>query len=276
MTYHPKDMVPTALFFATKTENWYPKLSTFTERMQREQPNVKNPIDEEKIKAPEFVLSQGLRFTFDVRHPHRGLKGAYMELQTLAKGKGESAPDLHNSGIEFKTQLQELPLERDGPPQRQSSQQIQQRIDNVYANTKETLITTALTTDAYFHYTPSQILMASLHLADYPLAHLYLTSKIGTAPSSFQTKVIDTIDSSMTMLRDASGPAPVGELKQIDKKLYHCRNPEKMDLVSLNKAQKRDKTEDGVLDEKVVKKRKLERETAEKDADVFGPAITNK
>lgn len=62
------------------------------------------------------------------------------------------------------------------------------------------------------------------------------------------------------------------EFKRIDKKLYKCRNPEKIDLVGINKAVKRDGGHGaGGMDEKVVKKRKLERERSEKEgADIFG------
>ena len=65
------------------------------------------------------------------------------------------------------------------------------------------------------------------------------------------------------------------ELIRIDKKLYQCRIPEKMDLVGINKAQKRDGIEpDGKLDGGVAKKRKLERERLERDGgDLFGPAL---
>lgn len=62
------------------------------------------------------------------------------------------------------------------------------------------------------------------------------------------------------------------EFKRIDKKLYKCRNPEKIDLVGINKVVKRDGGHGvGGMDEKVVKKRKLERERREKEgADIFG------
>lgn len=62
------------------------------------------------------------------------------------------------------------------------------------------------------------------------------------------------------------------EFKRIDKKLYKCRNPEKVDLVGINKAVKRNGGHAvGGVDEKVVKKRKLEREMSEKEgADIFG------
>lgn len=35
----------------------------------------------EQILAGEFLLCQGLRFAFDVKHPFRALEGAVMELR---------------------------------------------------------------------------------------------------------------------------------------------------------------------------------------------------
>lgn len=37
----------------------------------------------EEIVAGEFLLCQGLRFAFDVRHPFRGLEGVILELRRL-------------------------------------------------------------------------------------------------------------------------------------------------------------------------------------------------
>lgn len=37
----------------------------------------------EEILAAEFLLCQGIRFAFDVRHPYRALEGAVMELKQL-------------------------------------------------------------------------------------------------------------------------------------------------------------------------------------------------
>jgi cyclin H len=52
--------------------------------------------------------------------------------------------------------------------------------------------------------------------------------------------------------------------------LKKCRNPEKIDLVGLQKA----KREGEAIDEKVIKKRKLEREQSAKEGeDLFGPEI---
>ncbi len=62
------------------------------------------------------------------------------------------------------------------------------------------------------------------------------------------------------------------EFKRIDKKLYKCRNPEKVDLVGINKSVKRNGGHVvGGLDEKVVKTWTLERVRSQKEgADIFG------
>jgi cyclin H len=55
------------------------------------------------------------------------------------------------------------------------------------------------------------------------------------------------------------------------KKLRMCRNPEKLDLVKLQRVKREG---DGEDDEKVIKKRRLEREKSAKEADdLFGPEI---
>ena len=67
MTYHPKQIMMCALFLATKSDLWHISLHKFVTRIGK--------ITEEDVKAPEFLLMQGLRFTLDVRHPMRGLEG---------------------------------------------------------------------------------------------------------------------------------------------------------------------------------------------------------
>src|SRR4051794_7947519 len=84
MTYHPTDILKTALFFATKTENFYFRLTKFADAIGKTTP--------EDVLASEFLLTQGLRFTFDVRHPFRALEGAIMELQAMANGAIPALP----------------------------------------------------------------------------------------------------------------------------------------------------------------------------------------
>lgn len=75
MTYPPPKMLKTCLFFGAKAENSYPRVNTFAEKF----PNTTG----DEILAGEFLLCQGIRFAFDVRHPFRALEGAIMQLRTF-------------------------------------------------------------------------------------------------------------------------------------------------------------------------------------------------
>jgi cyclin H len=249
MTYHPTDILKTALFFATKTENHYFRLTKFADAIGKTTP--------EDVLACEFLLTQGLRFTFDVRHPYRALEGAVMELQAMAKGDisvlpGEGVPENRPMNME-------------------------KRVKDAHGKAREYLKTSALLTDVYFHFTPSQIMMAALTLADLELMKWYIWTKFpaNAALGEMGEKVLATIENCADMLQTmapSSEPSAVErkELQALAKKLKKCRNPEKMDLVGLQRA----KREGGGDDEKVIKKRKLEREqSARNGEDLFGPEI---
>lgn len=267
MTYHPKEIMPTALFLATKTENSYIPLKDFASKFPKATP--------EDVLAPEFLLTQGLRFTFDVRHPYRGLEGGYMELVGLANGNGITETSGQMVSAQIQQDMMHLEAVKNGSKVHGSTG-IVQRTEKSKAKAKDILETSALLTDTYFLYTPSQICLSAWFLADEPLIRFYLDTKFPT-PSTLKQKLLTTIYACAGLLRSSPSANPeeaeMNELKRIDKKLYMCRNPEKIDLVGINKAQKREGAENG-LDEKVVKKRKLEREKSEKEAeDVFGPAL---
>ncbi|KAF4637100.1 hypothetical protein G7Y89_g1004 [Cudoniella acicularis] len=243
MTYYPPDILKTALFFATKTENHYFRLTKFAEAMSKTKP--------EDILASEFLLTQGLRFTFDVRHPFRALEGAVMEMNAMASG------------------------EIDGPALKGMGRKVMM----AHGKAREYLKTSALLTDVYFHYTPSQIMIASLMIADRELIQLYISTKIPSDhPSSpdLQAKILETLEQCAEMLKTvepSADPAPAEkkEISALGKKLKKCRNPDMIDLVGLQRAKR--EGEEG-LDEKVVKKRKLEREQSAKEGeDLFGPSL---
>ena len=268
MTYHPKEMMPSAIFLATKTENHYTSLNSFVAKLQK--------TTAEDVIAPEFLLTQGLRFTFDVRHPHRGLEGGFMELLALARGKENLVPSNTRSPGQLQQAMTELEPVKGGSKISRSAEDVVRRIQTAHGKAKDVLKTAALLTDAYFLYTPSQIWMSSLYLADEPLARFYINSKLPSS-SPIQPRLFTILKSCADLLRSSPsadpGEAEMKELMKIDKKLYKCRNPEKIDLVGINKAQKREGHEDG-LDDKLIKKRKLERQKSEKEVeDIFGPAL---
>ncbi|KAK2877300.1 hypothetical protein FQN49_001251 [Arthroderma sp. PD_2] len=315
MTYHPKSIMPCALFLATKTDNFYMSLRSFTEHI----PNSTM----ENIIAPEFLLTQGLRFTFDVRHPFRGLEGGMMELNAIAKG--EATPGPHQPGHTvsgLQKAMQSLPPPPPSIAGPVPATPLSTRLAKVHHNTREVLKHSVQMTDVYFLYTPSQIWLSALLLVDKPLAKFYLETKLGppspstssssASPSAMlsalHAKLTPVLQSCCAILTSyiqnngssntAPDPTKMKRLKQIGKKLFHCQNPEREDLVALNKLQKQggsathtgantpsestaatasasagggdDQAVESDID-RAAKKRKLEREKFESEKDsIFG------
>ncbi|OQE40008.1 hypothetical protein PENCOP_c006G06488 [Penicillium coprophilum] len=294
MTYHPKSIMACALFVATKTDNYYISLRQFAD-------GIPGDTTTEDVIAPEFLLMQGLRFTFDVRHPFRGLEGGVMELQAIAQGQGQPAPHLPHETAE---DLQQGLLSIAPPPVPSSS--MSDRIARAHGTTRELLKSAAQMTDAYFLYTPSQIWFSAFLLADRPLAEFLLDVKLGgpvtaTIPApetddnglvnplyEIRSKLHHVLTECSALLQSytplSSDPAQMKSLKRIAKKLYHCQNPEKVNLAA---ARKRDSAQPSTIvqsdtgiatseseTERLAKKRKLEQEQlVRQDGDVFGPEL---
>jgi len=294
MTYHPRQIFPTALFLATKTENHIFSLTSFAAKF----PKTTN----EDVVAPEFLLMQGLRFTFDVRHPHRSLRGGLLELLSMARGEAALLPGMDKSAKAVQQDMMALPPAKSANNNAAVSKQtastktakgLETRCLQAWDRAKETLSEGALLTDAYFLYTPAQIWLAALLLADEPVTLFFLSTKFptsatvnlpsaSTSPDATATalniqyaRILSTIRACATLLSayiSTQAKESRDELVRIDKKLYQCQNPEKRDLVGLNRAQKRDGDDDADVDGRAAKKRRLEREEAEKD-DVFGGSL---
>ncbi|KAJ5223509.1 hypothetical protein N7468_008051 [Penicillium chermesinum] len=285
MTYHPKSIMACALFLATKTDNYYMSLRQFAEGIPG-----KKPTTQEEVIGPEFLLMQGLRFTFDVRHPFRGLEGGIMELQAIAEGQGQPGPHLTHQTPQ---QLQQKLLAISPGPVRASS--ISDRIGRAHGTTREILKTAAQMTDAYFLYTPSQIWLSALLLADRPLAEFYLDTKLGGPltstdikpdPSDLQNPLYDLRTKLLRVLTDCSAllqayqplssdPGQMADLQRIAKKHHHCLNPEKKlapkRTPAGTEASPAPASESET--ERLAKKRKLEAEKARSSQDIFGPEL---
>ena len=270
MTYHPKQMMPSALFLSTKTENHYISLKNFVAKLPK--------TTAEDVVAPEFLLTQALRFTFDVRHPQRGLEGGFMDLLAISTGTYHPPPGSQASSKSLQQEMLELTPPENVKLKAKSPADLKTRIQIAHGKAKEILKTSALLTDAYFLYTPSQLWLSAFMKADEPLANFYLETKFSSShdvPSRLRSTLQVCIDLLAQSPSVKPGEVEIKELTRIDKKLYKCRNPEKIDLVGINKAHKREgETKDGaVVDEKTLKKRKLE--PAPKDSDdMFGPTIS--
>lgn len=167
MTYPPTELLKTSLFFGCKAEGFYIRLAKLAEKF----PNTTS----EQILAGEFLLCQGIRFAFDVRHPFRALEGAILELR------------------------KRLPDE-------------ETRINNAHAKAREILKFSALVTDVYFHFTPSQIMMAALLIADSRLVDILVPrppkdidangdDAVGAHTNVYE-KIMTTVEGCREMLED--------------------------------------------------------------------------
>ncbi|KAK0727620.1 cyclin-like protein [Lasiosphaeria miniovina] len=270
MTYSPQDMMIVALFFACKAEGWFTRVTDFL-KMGSFRSLKKQPED---ILAGEFLFCQGIRFAFDVRHPFRPLIGAGMELRRLGDIKEE-------------------------------------RIRAAEERAKSILRFSSLVTDAYFHYTPSQIMLAALSLADRELAerlihetfhHITPPANKGTptnggdgAPNDshqpkgqnkeaiigqqIRDKVLGTIEACREMMAHEM-PERSKEHWQskdmyqdlilpIKKKLKKCRDPDRSNLVALQRARREEALKKGDSDDGDPEDRGG---TVDDDAAVFGEA----
>ncbi|KAJ4367130.1 hypothetical protein N0V83_007660 [Neocucurbitaria cava] len=263
MTYHVHNMSRTIMFLATKVEVHNLKVDEFAAFF----PSAS--VTTESILAPEYTVMQGLRYNLDVRHPFRGLAGGCMELLEIAGGR-YTGP---GSGEETQAKMLRLPKKTDGPAVTWTVEQMENRIKNASFFASKTLKEAALLTDAYFLYTPSHIWLAAHLLADEPLTLFYLSLKLPPSPTT-QNSAPPSPPVQPSYPPTASTPS---EVKRLIGKLKMCRDPDKIDLVKLNQAQKRDAVaEDGSggLEVSKAKRRKLERETYEKEADAFwGPEL---
>lgn len=284
MTYHPKAIMPCALFLATKTENHYTSLKNFASKVPKTTP--------EDIAAAEVLVAQALRFCFDVRHPFRGLEGGIMELLALAEGKGGgSCPGEAHEAKRLQHEMLCLPPRQawtptsslSPPPQLPATNastpdKLRSRIQKTHSLCSSLLKVAPLLTDAYFHFSPSQIFLSCLLLVDSPLLHFFLSVKLPSPTHlPLKTKLLATLERLAVVLHaymEAPTESQMEELKAIDRKLYKCRNPERVDLVGLDRQKKtHGDGGEGGGDERQKKKRRLERERSEKDGEVFGGAL---
>lgn len=156
MTYPPTELLKTCLFFGCKAEGYYMRLSKFAEKFPK--------TTGEEILAAEYILCQGIRFAFEVKHPYRALEGAIMELRRLGGYDDD-------------------------------------RINRAHRKARDILKFSSLVTDAYFHYTPSQIMFASLAMADEGLVEHIMREAFAGQSEVVKENVVNVIESCKEMLK---------------------------------------------------------------------------
>lgn len=273
-TYPPKETYKSVLFLASKTEGVHMTLGEFARSISSKP---------EQILAPEYKIIQALRFTLDVRQPTRGLRGCYMELENLAHGRAAPLPFLApKTPADLQQDMVFLPsppqhcLSDWTPPPNVDEKALVARAWAAYTAARMMLDDAALLTDAYFMYTPPQIYLAALKLADEPLYTLFMSLHL-PSQHPMHGSIIATISACASMMGsfDKSQVMSKEERVSVEKRLEEVRDPSTKDLVKRHEEAKRGGGEEGILDEQQAKKRKLAREASMKEGDdLFGPSLS--
>ncbi|OAA65623.1 cyclin-like protein [Niveomyces insectorum RCEF 264] len=225
MTYPPAALFKTALFFGAKAEGYYHKLAAFADKF----PNT-TAAD---IVAGEFLLCQGLRFAFDVKHPFRALEGAIMELRRLQDASAAAGA----SGTPGRTSASE--------DSGSNNELTEDRIAAAHRRARAILKFSSLVTDAYFHYTPAQIMLAALWLADRGLVERLLLQETfrratngGGAETTPACAALLAAEPPERFTAYWGQPESNNLIKPLLRKLKTCRDPDRWDLVALQQAKK--------------------------------------
>jgi cyclin H len=188
-----------------------------------------------------------------------------MELDNIVEGR----PD---SKLRAEIEALQPPGQDAGSSWSPGSSGVRERVQLAYSAARALLDSPALLTDAYFLFTPSQIVFASLQLADPPLADWYLSTKI--PPSSpARPKILATLRACAEVLAGFSQSDILSkeDRARLEDKLEKCRDPSTVDMVKAHLAKQRGEGEDD--EEKAERKRAQREASARANADPFGPSI---
>ncbi|KAF8609245.1 cyclin-like protein [Ceratobasidium sp. AG-I] len=174
----------------------------------------------------EFLVAQSLSFEFTVWHAHKALWGVALDLQSIPELDQESAKRVHAASLAH--------------------------------------MRAARLTDAELIYTPSQIAVACVYLADAQMAETYLSSK-GSG------NVLATIQEIANIIQQKGQGVDVGLVKGIDRRLKLCKNPERVPGTKLFEA--RQAKTDAAADKKRSLKAASTQESLRSQDELFGPSI---
>ncbi|KIK71142.1 hypothetical protein GYMLUDRAFT_148362 [Collybiopsis luxurians FD-317 M1] len=245
MDWHPKNVMClngqssrlTTLFLATKTTNNPISLDAYTS-------HIPNTVASDVLDL-EFLVAQSLGFEFAVWHAHRALWGIWLDLQNL--------PDAHPDFAKTESVV----------------------YDSALAH-----IRAARLTDAEFIYAPSQIALACVSIVAPELANKWLDSKANTAipenhsdipPRPSTTALSATLHNIRTMIMNTGRVPNVEAVREVDRRLRTCKNPEKVVGTKAYLARKAEAEKKA--EEKRNRKAEGQKTTSASEKDPFGDSL---
>jgi len=146
-------------------------------------------VTPDSILELEFTVAQALSFTLLVHHAFNAIHGYYLDMQTV-----------------FPNRLEAIGVAHD--------------IARRHAND-------SLFSDTSFLFTPPQIALASLSMANEELVRDYLEHKFSNKPDLLKNLLSEVYDIKGYIIAGSQKPSKE-RLVNIDKKLYFCINPDKI------------------------------------------------
>ncbi|KAF9532073.1 cyclin-like protein [Crepidotus variabilis] len=180
MDWHPKNVMLTALFLATKTTNNPISLEIYTTHIPKTSPS--------DVLDLEFLVAQSLNFEFAIWHAHRALWGLWLDIQNLSSYTERLDTEIYDAALNH--------------------------------------VRASRLTDVELRFSPSQIALASLSLIQPELASQWMESKL-TSPSEVEglAKTVEVIKS---IVVSQGLPPSVESVREVDRRLRLCKNPEKV------------------------------------------------
>ena len=163
---HPKTLLLPILFLAYKAEQGVQSASWFIRTAEQ----VSLTITKEELLRPEIDIAMNLRWSFHVLHPFRAVEGIKAELLAIAagiyQGPNDNGAGADAEGEPLRARFDAMGGSRD-------------RVDRACARARALLTGSALLTDVYFLYPPSQIALAAVWAHDAELVDFFLRVKFG-------------------------------------------------------------------------------------------------
>ena len=211
---------------------------------------VAGDVTVEKVKSPEFLVMQGLRFELGVVHSFQGLEGGMREMVAFVKQKKMRV----EGGVG--------------------------RVAEVGKGGKRLLSLEAQVSDVCFLGSPSQVWLGCVFVVDREVGREYLRCKFGELEGRvdevLEGRVRKEVERCAELIKavveeERDEKKMEKEMKRIGRKLKRCQHPDKVDIVAVTKVKKSEKREGSESEvEAKKKKRKLE---MERDEQVFGEKL---
>ncbi|GAA6012916.1 hypothetical protein JCM11491_006225 [Sporobolomyces phaffii] len=231
MDYHPKNIMLTCVFLATKTENFPISVDSFSARVKTP------PVD---ILSLEFLVSQSLKFEYKVHHAHLALNGILLDLQTCP---GVDASTVASAASKAQSYLRSS---------RHTSAEL------VYSPSQIALACLDLVSPP----------LVESYLASKEARHGAQADSNRSAPPPLErtqmTRLLQEVGALVTHIQ--KNPVAKDRVKDVDKRLKWARNPEKDPSSALYKKRKREEEEEK---ERKEREKAAKRPKAEDDGSVF-------